>query len=120
MGLMVSTPEKLTMTPINLPNSRLGIAKLCAVVGRSTKVAIFQNTLRRKSPFVFRMLELDVLFQPVGAVILSEAAPLDGKNEMLATMTSFKAVPVGVLRNKASIDTEQHAMLVVPVRVTVI
>ena len=69
MGLIVSTPEKLTMTPIALP--LLGIAKLCAVVGRSAEVATFQNTLRRENTFlfVFRPLELKIRFQPVGAVI---------------------------------------------------
>ena len=95
MGLIVSTPEKLTMTPIALP--LLGIAKLCAVVGRSAEVATFQNTLRREPPFVFRPLELEIWFQLVGVVILSEFAQLFGENEMLATMTLFKAVPVGVL-----------------------
>ena len=114
MGFMVSTPEKLTMTPINLP---LLAAKLCAVVETSTEVATFQNTLRRESPFVFRMLELEMRFQPVRAVILSEAAQGFGKNEMLATMTSFKAVPVGVLTDSGELV---DAMKVVPVRLTVI
>ena len=116
MGLMVSTPEKLTMTPISLL-FLLGKSKLCAVVERSAEVTTFQNTLRIAVLIVFRLLEVEMRFQPVGAVILSEATQRLGKNEMLATMTSFKAVPVGVLTDSGEFD---EAMEVIPVRVTVI
>ena len=116
---MVSTPEKLTMTPISLL-SALGKTKLCAVVGRSAEVTTFQNTLRIAVLIVFRLLEVEMRFQPVGVVILSEFAPVFGKSEMLATMTSFKAVPVGVLTDSGVVIETLVMDVDNPLRVTVI
>jgi len=75
--------------------------------------------LRIAVSIVFRLLEVEMRFQPVGAVILSEFAPIFGNNEMLATMTSFKAVPAGVLINSGLVVEEPVMFVDNPVRVTV-